>query len=780
MRTSYIVHRIFDRRGSLYSKTAFLLIMLCSFLFADTGGTVQGKVTTEQGTALAGVNIYLKGTNLGTTTNAAGEFRLTDIPPGNYTLVAEFIGRKSQEKTFQLQDREVVEMTLILPVEPIYLSGIVVTTSRWGEITEQLSHLPAKTIQRVPARVTGELLRTIPGVDAVRRGPVGLDPVVRGLRETEVGTYVDGTRYFPGGPARMDSPLSHFDPSAIYRIRVIKGPYALTLGAGNLSAVQAESYPLPWEEPGKIHGRFSTGYYSNLQAPEAVLSLRGSSGGVAFWTHANWRQSSDYLSGNGETVPGDYHSREFRGKLGFRLTPHSRLIFSGGYQYQNDIDYPGRLLNARFFRVYNANIRYRFQQSEGAIRSVEIMGYVNNVDHEMDNTGKPTAEPNPNRMPPFPLLVEVTTGANVKGGRIAVEMIPKEKWKINLGGDLYRANRDARRNISRRDNGMVMMKDDIVWPDATITDGGIFAQVGHSLTPRMRLTGTVRLDFVHAGADTASEFFLENISRDLDHTETNFSGALMIESSINRHWVIAAGAGSAVRTADANERYSDRFPASKAQTSAEFMGNPAIKPERSNQVDVWVEAAYPYFSLQLNGFYRRIDNFITLQPTDFPKKLPLSPDIVFQYINGEAEFWGGEAAVRYHPTNMLSLNATVEYLWGNDNTLDEPALGIPPVKGSLGIRLQSNDEKLSVYAAVHLAGKQTRVAQTRGEIPTEGYVTGDLQASLRMGKIFEVNLGIINLTNRQYINHLNAKNPFTGNPVPEPGRQFFARLTLYH
>ena len=51
-------------------------------------------------------------------------------------------------------------------------------------------------------------MQNLDGVDAVRRGPLGLDPVVRGLRETEVGTYLDGTRLesMRAGPAGSTAP----------------------------------------------------------------------------------------------------------------------------------------------------------------------------------------------------------------------------------------------------------------------------------------------------------------------------------------------------------------------------------------------------------------------------------------------------------------------------------------------------------------------------------------------------------------------------------------------
>ncbi len=760
------------------STILMFFLTLSATLFAQSKGTVHGLVTTGEGEPLPRVNVYLKGTNIGAATNMEGYYKITDIPEGKYTIIADIVGRESKEKEIVVKQGVVAEINFNLSVDPINMPGIVVTATRGEEITEMMSSLPPEVVERNPAKVTGELLREVPGVDAVRRGPLGLDPVVRGLRETQVGTYVDGTRYFPAGPARMDSPLSHLDPSAIKDIEVVKGPYALTWGAGNLSAIRAETQNIPPRTPGLLHGRILSGFHSNLDAIEGVASLFGKSKFISYWAHANWREGNDYETGLGAKIPADFRSRELRGKLGIQLSPMSQITISGGFQDQDDIDYPGRLLNAEFFETLNLNARYILEQSKGILRSLEVMGYINDVDHGMNNNGKPTAQPDPTRIPPFPLSITIDSGINVKGGRIIAKLVPKNLWKFEVGGDIYSANRDASRQISRSDNQVTLFENDIVWPDATITDLGLFTKLIRPLSEKIQATGTVRLDLVNANADTSSEFFAENISTDFDASETNISASFMLEASVSNHWLIAAGAGSAVRTADASERYSDRFPASKAQTSAEFVGNPKLNPERSTQADLWIEGNYHHVTFYLNAFARRIDNYITLQATDLPKKLPLSPPTVFKYVNGEADFWGLEASTNLRLTRHLTTNLTGTYLWGEDNSLDEPVLGVAPLTGEAGVRYQGSNNQFFLEGLVHAVYEQDRIARKRGETETAGYATVDLRGGLQLVQGLEFRFGVLNLLDKEYINHLNAKNPFTGRQIPEPGRVFFSNLSF--
>ncbi|MCE7071367.1 SusC/RagA family TonB-linked outer membrane protein [Dyadobacter sp. CY327] len=70
------------------------LMLLTAQVFAQDRA-VTGKVSAEDGSALPGVNISLKGTNRGTTTNAQGEFSIN--AESNSTLVFSFIGFQTQE-----------------------------------------------------------------------------------------------------------------------------------------------------------------------------------------------------------------------------------------------------------------------------------------------------------------------------------------------------------------------------------------------------------------------------------------------------------------------------------------------------------------------------------------------------------------------------------------------------------------------------------------------------------------------------------------------------------
>lgn len=73
-------------------KYISLLLIFSMNLYAGTTGKIVGKVTDENGNALIGCNVIVKGTSLGAATNQNGEYFILNVPPGYYQVSASMIG----------------------------------------------------------------------------------------------------------------------------------------------------------------------------------------------------------------------------------------------------------------------------------------------------------------------------------------------------------------------------------------------------------------------------------------------------------------------------------------------------------------------------------------------------------------------------------------------------------------------------------------------------------------------------------------------------------------
>jgi hypothetical protein len=82
---------------------------------------VTGTVTDAGGNPLPGVSVVVKGTTLGTLTDAAGKYTLTNIPQ-SATLVFSFIGMATKE--IPASDRSQID--IIMSEEAIGLDEVIV------------------------------------------------------------------------------------------------------------------------------------------------------------------------------------------------------------------------------------------------------------------------------------------------------------------------------------------------------------------------------------------------------------------------------------------------------------------------------------------------------------------------------------------------------------------------------------------------------------------------------------------------------------------------------
>ncbi|MCY4637072.1 MAG: TonB-dependent receptor [Acidobacteria bacterium] len=842
----YTVHS--SMRGAARLSCVLLLALLLAGLAASTAlhaqdrGAVTGSVTDAQGLALPGATIVLRTTGRvfvgSTVTDRTGGFEFDGVPAGDYLLEASLLGFSTHEQRLTA-DPGVVDVAITLDVGSF--SQEVSVSALMPEVATELV-TPAAEIERRVAQDLARSLRSHAGVTAVRRGSINLDPSVRGLYAEQIGVFVDGTRTFAAGPARMDSALSHISPHALQSLRVVRGPYALTWGAGTLSAIQAETFKPAFGADGfRLGGRAGYNYGGNGDANDGFASLYGSSDRVRFTFQHNTRTGGDYTDGNGDTVEGDYESFDTRWDLGARLGRETLLEYSGGFQQQNDIDYPGRLLDATFFETQSHAMEFSHTPAAGVLTEIVGRAYVNRKDHLMNNENKPTALRDHSRTPPFPIRVDLPTSADTIGGRFHAAL-ETGSLRYKLGFDAYRLHQNATQTISDRETGDVHHDRHPVWPDATLTNAGGYAQV---VVDRGRSTigATVRVDREQAQVGQVTSFFARNaipgyglhevhghfhcvtahclspaddgaghgITHDHGTTHgqgmtsghgmhsqgtdghgghgaatlvsgdrfaqanTNVSAAASASLRVTDNWLITLGAGRAVRNPSALERYADRFPAVKFQTAAEFVGNPHLVPEKSLELNAGTMLRAAEATVTLDVFLRNVDDYITVaRDPNLARRLPLSPDQLFRYVQEDAaRFAGFDLTATSAAGPWIDLRGGWSYVRAEDVLFGEPLFGVPPFEQQYALDVHNPARTRWLELLVTSTAGQERVAATRLEAPTAGWTTIDLMAGVRMTDGLTLRAGVQNLTDEYYVNHLNSFNPFTRQRIAELGRSAY-------
>ena len=669
-----------------------------------------------------------------------------------------------------------VELSLV-PVE-----GYVEVTESIATVTPVASEVIQPQAAAQPDLV--DSLRDAPHVQVLRRGGTNFEPVVQGLRETQLAMLVDGTRTFAAGPARMDSELSHVEPGHVNSVEVITGPYALTEGAGAMAAILVTSTPIVKAGDWRFDGRGGIGWRSNGSGRAGHSRVSAGNARVGFSLRAGGDLQDDYSAGGsgaerGALVQGDAASHQLGASLRFNPFDDQEITVSGFYDEQTGVDYPGRLLTAEHFLLRAWRASYRLAKPEGLVSALKLTGYVNKKSHRMSNRGKPTAMDAPGRKPPFALDVSLPAEADTSGGSGSVELSPGKSWHLQAGFDFFRLEQDAQRYIARASDRKLLFSD-AVWAGTSLSDVGIYWLAGRSFD-QGEIRAAVRVDFAGSDAGRPSEFFLGNSSGALDRSETNGNFSLAGRYDLAGGVTFSAGMGRVMRTANALERYSDRFPSTRFQVAAEFMGNPAIRPESSTQGDLSIEWKKGTFAFSAGGYVRSLGDYITVRPDpSLNKRLPLSPAVVFRYVNGESAFFRGWHFGVRRVGERVEFRSRVHKTLADDRELMQPVLGIAPMEVDSTLRWNSSSGRFWGQYRIRNVWDQRRVSAARIETSSPGFTIHGTRFGAKLwagaGSEMDLHLGLENLGDKLYYEHLNSLNPFTRQRIPEMGRSFVVAL----
>jgi TonB-linked SusC/RagA family outer membrane protein len=145
--------------------------------------TVTGKVSDIKGQPLPGVSLKLKGTSIGATTNADGNFSIS-VPDGNGTLVFSYVGFVTQEIALNGRTR----LDVKLAEDSKTLNDVVVIgygTQKRKDLTGSVASVSEKDFADMPvANISEALGGRIPGLDVMSSGGRPGDPSTVQLRGT--------------------------------------------------------------------------------------------------------------------------------------------------------------------------------------------------------------------------------------------------------------------------------------------------------------------------------------------------------------------------------------------------------------------------------------------------------------------------------------------------------------------------------------------------------------------------------------------------------------------
>lgn len=261
--------------------------------------TITGKVTSSDDNApLPGVNVSVKGTTRGTTTDASGTYRLT-VPAGNIVLVISSVGFMSQEIT--LGNRASVDVKL--QTDTRALNEVVVVgygTQKKSQTTGAITSVGAKEIQEMPITNLGQALQgRAAGVDVTQTGSKpGTVPkiLIRGRRSFSASN--DPLYVVDGIP--LSAGYEDMNPSDVASMEVLKDATATAI----YGARGANGVVLITTKRGAQKGKTTVTYdsYAGVSKPLDKVNLF-SGPEFAEYVREAYRATGGYKDANGNAVP---------------------------------------------------------------------------------------------------------------------------------------------------------------------------------------------------------------------------------------------------------------------------------------------------------------------------------------------------------------------------------------------------------------------------------------------------------------------------------------------
>ena len=222
----------------MYKKllTVLSMVLLTSSLaFAQTGA-LEGQVTDAvTGETLVGANVIITELTRGTPSDVNGNYRITNIPEGTYTVTVTYVGFQDFEETVEINAGQTTVLDIALEagavgLDEFVVSGYAVQTKR--ELTGSISSISASELEDVSLQSTEGLLQgRAAGVNVTTTSgnPGGAFRVnIRGNGSVNAATQplyiIDGVQisFSQQSSQASTSALNALNPSDIESIEVLK------------------------------------------------------------------------------------------------------------------------------------------------------------------------------------------------------------------------------------------------------------------------------------------------------------------------------------------------------------------------------------------------------------------------------------------------------------------------------------------------------------------------------------------------------------------------------
>ncbi len=768
------------------------LIACVSLLYGQEtiiAGVVKNAVT---GDPISGANIEVESTQCSSVSNDNGNFKINCKIGDSFTVHASHISFKQARKDVLNNANEgLVPIEILMYPETQKLHEVEVTGAYVESVPYNTEEIDLKKLDETNLTDIGKLLTGEPNIGGIRKGAVGIDPVIRGFKYSQVTVQLnEGTKIEGGCPNRMDPSAAHVNINDLQSITVFKGPFALKYGPGFGGLVVMETFKPEFRKKFKSNVGIILGGQTNHEGYRSGIRIDGGGSRVAFLFTANRNKYGNYKSGNGDVFKASSDNYNITGTIGLKVVKGHTIKIGADRSWGKNVDFPTLPMDERSDDTRVLHFNYTGNNISSTVNSIHISAYNSDVEHEMDNKNRPFSD----------TVVAISQiHATNSGGRMAISMNSLDGI-AEVGATVERITKNGNRYKHLiKQPGLPVLEENL-WNNARITNIGAFAEYRFRRN-KFDWIGAIRIDYNDAVSDTMVRLkkngtvVYENDDTDSQHI--NFSASAGFRYELNNKVSLDVAIGKGTRSPDMTERFIILLPV--GYDPYDYLGNPKLKPENNHELDIGIERVCSrsgQFNFSL--FFSYVTDYISAVIVPPSEVKPQTKGVlgVKQFINIDKAYLTGFELKHATPAeNRWQVRLSAAYTMGmnpeatkiiynngeatgEEIVKNDPLPEIPPFEANIWFQYGFFNKELIPEVNYRIVAKQSMISEAYYELETPGFNILNFKISYSYNQNLSITAGVNNIFNTNYYEHLSRRVIGSRTPFYEPGRIFYTNLII--
>ena len=600
-------------------------------------------------------------------------------------------------------------------------------------------------------------LEKLEGVDLVKRGMYGAEPVYRGMSGERVPVTINNMKIFGACTDKMDPVSAYVSANNLQSIAIIKD--AADGGSMNAtSGVIALKTKTPvFNAKQKWSGQIGGSYKSVNNEISSQFSTAFNTTKWAMRANGIHRHAINYKAGGGKRIAhSQYQKNNFALSTSYLANKKTLLSAEYIYDLSKNIGYPALPMDVSVAsgNIYSFSLFKYFAGSQ-----LEAKIYGSNIFHEMDDSDRTVI-----------MHMDMPGWSNTYGAYV--------NWNLGTDKSNWNATLDYYLNQSRAEMTMYPVGEIpmymLTWPDVFKHSISMAVSNEHRISTIFKLStslrleagtneikdkfGTKQLQAISIHGVSGNRFLLPALSIKLNAKMGKYSQWNLMASYSQRQGSVTEGFG---------------YYLYNIQDNYDYIGDPQLSPESSLKLETGFAIGRERLKLNLQVYSYYIPNYIIGEIRKDYSAMTIGATGVKFYVNLPfAYMYGFEAGIDVPISEILYFSSKAQVTLGYDSE-DLPLPLIPPLKNTMRLTVEKNNWNTTTELRSALAQNNPRLAF--GESETPGYAILSVNIGYKF-TIHKTNVHLAmkaeNLLDQYYWDHLDF------NRIPRPGRSINFSLLL--